>query len=543
MMKKPFAITLDIGSSLANKTGSWRTERPVYVDRLPPCNAQCPAGEDIQGWLFHAESGDYETAWRHLTRDNPFPAIMGRVCYHTCEGACNRGKLDAAVGINSVERFLGDEALRRGWTFDAPQTRSGKHVLIVGAGPSGMSAAYHLRRLGHRVTVKEAGPLVGGMMRFGIPKYRLPRDVLEAEMQRIVDMGVTLQLGTKVEHIADELKNEGFDAAFLAVGAHIAKRAFIPAKDSARILDAVAVLRSMEGEEQPMLGRRVVVYGGGNTAIDVARTAKRLGATEAVIVYRRTRERMPAHDFEVEEALQEGVMVKWLSTIKGAAGDALTIEKMELDAKGNPQPTGEFETLEADSLVLALGQDVDLSPLEGVPGLVMKDGVVQVDAVTMMTGHPGIFAGGDMVPADRNVTVAVGHGKKAARQIDAWLRMRPAEVTPKHESATFERLNPWYYSDAPKTVRPQLDIARRTSSFDEVQGGLTEDNALFEARRCLSCGNCFECDNCYGVCPDNAVIKLGPGKRFQFNLDYCKGCGICASECPCGAIEMVPESI
>jgi NADPH-dependent glutamate synthase beta subunit-like oxidoreductase len=543
MMKKPFAITLDIGSSLANKTGSWRTERPVYVDRLPPCNAQCPAGEDIQGWLFHAESGDYETAWRHLTRENPFPAVMGRVCYHTCEGACNRGKLDAAVGINSVERFLGDEALKRGWKFEAPKTESGKHVLIVGAGPSGMSAAYHLRRLGHRVTVKEAGPLVGGMMRFGIPKYRLPRDVLDAEMQRIVDMGVALQLGTKVEHIADELKNEGFDAAFLAVGAHIAKRAFIPAKDSARILDAVAVLRSMEGEEQPMLGRRVVVYGGGNTAIDVARTAKRLGATEAVIVYRRTRERMPAHDFEVEEALQEGVMVKWLSTIKGAAGDALTIEKMKLDEKGNPQPTGEFETLEADSLVLALGQDVDLSPLEGVAGLTMKDGVVQVDPLTMMTGHPGIFAGGDMVPAERNVTVAVGHGKKAARQIDAWLRMRPADVPAKHESATFERLNPWYYSDAPKTVRPQLDIARRTSSFDEVQGGLTEDNALFEARRCLSCGNCFECDNCYGVCPDNAVIKLGPGKRFQFNLDYCKGCGICASECPCGAIEMVPESI
>jgi NADPH-dependent glutamate synthase beta subunit-like oxidoreductase len=542
MMKKPFAITLDIGSSLANKTGSWRTERPVYVDRLPPCNAQCPAGEDIQGWLFHAESGDYETAWRHLTRENPFPAVMGRVCYHTCEGACNRGKLDAAVGINSVERFLGDEALKRGWKFEAPKTESGKHVLIVGAGPSGMSAAYHLRRLGHRVTVKEAGPLVGGMMRFGIPKYRLPRDVLDAEMQRIVDMGVTLQLGTKVEHIADELK-QGFDAAFLAVGAHIAKRAFIPAKDSARILDAVAVLRSMEGEEQPMLGRRVVVYGGGNTAIDVARTAKRLGATEAVIVYRRTRERMPAHDFEVEEALQEGVMVKWLSTIKGAAAGALTIEKMELDEKGNPQPTGEFETLEADSLVLALGQDVDLSPLEGVPGLTMKDGVVQVDPVTMMTGHPGIFAGGDMVPAERNVTVAVGHGKKAARQIDAWLRMRKVEPPAKHESATFERLNPWYYSDAPKTVRPQLDIARRTSSFDEVQGGLTEDNALFEARRCLSCGNCFECDNCYGVCPDNAVIKLGPGKRFQFNLDYCKGCGICASECPCGAIEMVPESI
>ena len=542
-MQKPFAITLDPGSSLANKTGTWRTERPVYVDRLPPCNAQCPAGEDIQGWLFHAESGDYESAWHHLTRDNPFPAIMGRVCYHTCEGACNRGKIDAAVGINSVERFLGDEALKRGWQFKAPQQESGKHVLVVGAGPSGMSAAYHLRRMGHRVTVKEAGPLLGGMMRFGIPKYRLPRDVLETEMQRVIAMGVRVELNARVANIVDSMREGAFDAAFLAVGAHIAKRAFIPAKDSSRILDAVAVLRSMEGEDKPMLGRRVVVYGGGNTAIDVARTAKRLGATEAIIVYRRTRERMPAHDFEVEEALQEGVMVKWLSTIRQAGEGALTIEKMVLDEKGNPQPTGELETLAADSLVLALGQDVDLSLLEGVPGLDIKDGVVQVDPATLMTGHPGLFAGGDMVPAERNVTVAVGHGKKAARHIDAWLRGVVPEVAVKHAPATFERINAWYYSDAPKTVRPQLEIARRTSSFDEVQGGLTEDNALFEARRCLSCGNCFECDNCYGVCPDNAVIKLGAGNRFQFNYDYCKGCGVCAAECPCGAIEMVPETV
>jgi 2-oxoacid:acceptor oxidoreductase delta subunit (pyruvate/2-ketoisovalerate family) len=540
---KPFAITLDPGSSLANKTGSWRTERPVYVDRLPPCNAQCPAGEDIQGWLYHAEGGNYEAAWRHLTRDNPFPAIMGRVCYHSCEEVCNRAKLDDAVGINSVERFLGDEALKRGWRFEPAVRESGRHVLVVGAGPSGMSAAYHLRRVGHRVTVKEAGPMLGGMMRFGIPKYRLPRDVLDAEMRRIVDMGVDVELDTKVGCIADAMRIGAFDAAFLAVGAHIAKRAYIPAKDSSRILDAVAVLRSMEGEDKPMLGRRVVVYGGGNTAIDVARTARRLGATEAIIVYRRNRERMPAHDLEVEEALQEGVMVKWLSTITQAGGDALTIERMKLDASGNPQPTGEFETLEADSLVLALGQDVDLSLLEGVDGLQVKDGVVQIDPATMMTGYPGLFAGGDMVPAERNVTVAVGHGKKAARHIDAWLRGSRVETPPKHASATFERLNPWYYSDAPKTVRPQLEIARRTSSFDEVQGGLTEENALFEARRCLSCGNCFECDNCYGVCPDNAVIKLGPGKRFAFNYDYCKGCGICVAECPCGAIEMVPESV
>ena len=539
-MQKPFAITLDVGSSLANHTGSWRTERPVYLHRLPPCNQECPAGEDIQGWLFHAESGDYETAWRHLVRDNPFPAVMGRVCYHTCESQCNRGRIDAPVGINSVERFLGDEAIRQGWKFDAPAASSGKHVLVVGAGPSGLSAAYHLARLGHRVTVHEAGLKPGGMMRFGIPKYRLPRDVLDAEVQRIVELGVRIEFGSKVEDILAQMQQSGFDAAFLAVGAHIAKRAFIPAGDSAKVLDAISVLRSMEGAGPPMLGRRVVVYGGGNTAIDMARTAKRLGATEAVIVYRRTREKMPAHDFEVEEALVEGVMIKWLSTIRQAGDGAITVEKMALDDQGFPQPTGEFETLAADSLVLALGQDVDLSLLDDVPGLQIADGVVQVDH-RMMTGHAGIFAGGDMVPAERNVTIGIGHGKKAARQIDAWLRGSEHEAAPKHAVARFETLNPWYYADAPKTVRPRLDIIRRRSTFEEVQGGLDEGNALYEARRCLSCGNCFECDNCYGVCPDNAVVKLGPGKGFEFNYDYCKGCGICVSECPCGAIEMVPE--
>ena len=540
-MDKPFAITLDPGSSLANHTGSWRTERPVYVDRLPPCNNQCPAGEDIQGWLFHAESGNYEKAWQHLTKDNPFPAIMGRVCYHSCESVCNRAKIDSAVGINSVERFLGDEAIKRKWKLSQTAAETGKHVLIVGAGPSGMSAAYHLRRFGHRVTVYDAGPFMGGMMRFGIPKYRLPRDVLDAEMQRVVDLGVEVKLNSKVDNLLETMESGKFDAAFLAVGAHIGKRAFIPAGAVSKIVDAISVLRSMENEEKPMLGRRVIVYGGGNTAIDVARTAKRMGA-EPIIVYRRNREKAPAQDFEIEEAMQEGVMIKWLSTIKEAGDANITIEKMELDDTGFPQPTGEFETLEADSVVLALGQDVDLGLLDGVPGLVVADGVVTVDP-NMMTGHAGIFAGGDMVPADRNITIAVGHGKKAARNIDAWLRGTSYIAPPKHAVANFESLNTWYYADAPKTVRPMLDIIRRRSTFEEVQGGLDESTALFEARRCLSCGNCFECDNCYGVCPDNAVIKLGPGNRFKFNLDYCKGCGMCVAECPCGAITMEPENI
>jgi 2-oxoacid:acceptor oxidoreductase delta subunit (pyruvate/2-ketoisovalerate family) len=545
MSRKPFAITLDVGSSLANKTGSWRTERAVYVDRLPPCNHACPAGENIQQWLYDAEEGGegYVRAWRGIMEDNPFPAVMGRVCYHPCETACNRGQLDETVGINSVERFLGDEAIERGWRVDVLGEPTGKRVLVVGAGPSGLSAAFHLARLGHEVAVFDAGPLPGGMMRFGIPRYRLPRHVLDAEIQRILDLGVRLELNRKVTSIQETMQEEGFDAVFLAVGAHLGKRAYIPAGSAAHVLDAVSLLRSMEGEETPLLGRRVVVYGGGNTAIDAARTAKRLGAEEAIIVYRRTREHMPAHDLEVEEAKAEGILMKWLSTIKRADGGKLMVEKMELDETGFPQPTGELEELEADSLVLALGQETDLSLLDGVPGLEVEDGVVKVGP-DMMTGCPGIFAGGDMVPAERTVTVAAGHGKKAARHIDAWLRRGAYVPAPKHELASFDLLNTWYYSDAPRTVQPQLELARRQSTFDEVVGGLDESNALYEARRCLSCGNCFSCDNCYGVCPDNAVIKLGePGERYAIDYDFCKGCGLCVAECPSGAIEMVPETI
>ncbi|HYS36194.1 MAG TPA: NAD(P)-binding protein, partial [Pseudonocardiaceae bacterium] len=461
---EPFAITLDVGSSLANKTGSWRTERPVYLDLLPPCNQACPAGENIQRWLFHAEERGYEAAWRQVTADNPFPAVMGRVCYRPCETACNRAQLDEAVGINSVEGFLGDEAIRQGWTVPVPERRSGRRVLVVGAGPAGLSAAYHLTLLGHDVTVRDSGAVAGGMMRYGIPAYRLPRAVLDAEIARIADMGVRMEFGQTVTDVLSAKRDGGFDAVFLAVGAQIGRRAYIPAGDSARILDAVSVLHDVASDQPPMLGRRVVVYGGGNTALDAARTAKRLGATDALVVYRRTRDRMPAHDSEVTEALAEGVRVKWLSTITYAGTDTVTVEKMRLDESGFPQPTGEFEELAADSVVLALGQQADLSLVTGMADIEQRDGVVATGP-TMMTGHPGIFAGGDMVPAERTVTVAIGHGRKAAAAIDAWLRCTGYAPPPVRPLADFDRLNPWYYCDAPPTVRPQLELARRTSTF------------------------------------------------------------------------------
>lgn len=533
----PWAVTLNVGSSLANETGSWRTERPVYVSMLPPCNKACPAGENVQAWLYHAEEGDYEAAWREIMVNNPLPATMGRVCYHPCQTACNRGQMDEAVGINAIERFLGDKAIAEGWNVTIDAAPTGKHVLVVGAGPSGLSAAYHLRRLGHEVTVKEAGPMAGGMMRFGIPKYRLPREVLDAEIKRIEDLGVRFEFNAKVENVDDVA--DDFDAVFLAVGAHVGRHADIPAGASAKVMDAVQMLAEMEGEEKPMVGRKVVIYGGGNTAIDAARTAKRLGAEEAVIVYRRNRDRMPAHDSEVREAEEEGVMMRWLSTIKHIDGGKLTVEKMELDENGFPQPTGEFEELGADSVVMALGQESDLGLVERARDIEIEKGVVQVNS-QMMTGRHGVFAGGDMVPSERTVTVAIGHGKKAARYIDAFLHGTEYHKPPVTGDAIYDRLTNWYYADAPHRVRAKIESARRSSTFDEVVQGLDQESALFEARRCMSCGNCFGCDNCFGVCPDNAIKKIKPGE-YEFKYDYCKGCGICAEECPCGSILMIPE--
>ena len=541
-MRKPFAITLDVGSSLANHTGAWRSERPEYVERLPPCSHACPAGEQVQRWLYLAEEGRYRAAWETIMQDNPLPAIMGRACYHTCETACNRAQLDAPVSIHAVERFLGDLAIDEGWPAPPAAPPTGRRVLVVGAGPSGLSAAYHLARLGHAVVVQEAGPAAGGMMRFGIPKYHLPREVLDAEVRRILDLGVELRLSAPVEDLERTIADGGFDACFAAVGAHLANRVAIPTADAGRIVDALALLGAeARGEEAPRIGRRVVVYGGGNTAMDAARTARRLGAEETVVVYRRTREQMPAHAFELEEALEEGVTVRWLRTITAADAAGITVERMALDAKGWPQPTGEFERIEADSVVLALGQSADLGVLARVPGVrTTPDGRIEVGA-DLMTGRAGLFCGGDVVPAERTVTVAVGHGRRAARAIDAWLRQaRDAEPAPA-ELATFDRLNTWYYTDADRSVQPALDALRRRDTFDEVHGGLDATTALYEARRCLSCGSCFECDNCFGVCPDNAIVKLGPGRGFRIDYDYCKGCGLCAAECPCGAIRMVPE--
>ncbi len=395
-----------------SRAGPVRDERPVYVDLLPPCNAGCPAGENIQGWLAHVQAGEHERAWRVLVADNPFAAIHGRVCYHPCESVCNRANLDSAVSIHAVERFLGDLALERGWRYDPPVVRSGKRVLVIGAGPSGLSAAYHLARLGHEVEIRDAGAEPGGMMRYGIPAYRMPRDVLGGEIERIAALGVRFTTDHRVTDLEAERSEGRFDAVFVAVGAHLSKRVDIPAVDAGPMVDAVSFLRGVASGERPVIGRRVAVYGGGNTAMDAARVARRLGAEEALIVYRRTREQMPAHEEEAQDAEREGVRINWLRTIKAFEGPELQVELMELDESGFPQPTGRFETLAADTVILALGQETDTAFLRGVPGVEFdRDGTVRVSRVA-----------DDRMP--RRVR-GRGHGAERAHG-DGWRRPRQA---------------------------------------------------------------------------------------------------------------------
>lgn len=515
---------------------------PIYLDRLPPCNNACPAGENIQEWLRLVKAGEEEAAWRELTKANPFPAIHGRVCYHPCEASCNREELDGAVSIHSVERYLGDLALEKGWQFEKPRFSSGRKVLVIGAGPSGLSAACQLARMGHAVEIRDSSPVPGGMMRYGIPEYRLPRNVLDAEIDRLVQLGVRITTDYTVKDLLAEQAEGGFEAVFVAIGAHLSKRIDIPNRDASKIVDAVTFLRDVASGERPLIGRKVAVYGGGNTAMDAARVARRLGAEESIIVYRRTEAQMPAHAEEKEGALAEGVKMNWLRTISSVDESDLTVEIMEIDEAGKARGTGRYEKLEADTVILALGQETDSNFLRRIPGMRFDHDVVQVDPRTLMTDVPGIFAGGDAVPSDRTVTIGVGHGKRAARQIDAWLVGRESAERPKHDLASFDKLNLWYFGDARRNTQPELEADDRVTDFDEIVGGLTDEHAHTEAARCLSCGNCFECDGCLGSCPEDAVIKLGKGDRYRYDYNKCTGCATCYEQCPVGAIDMIEEA-
>ena len=468
-MEHPFAISLDVGTSLANQTGSWRTSRPVYVDRLPPCNNACPAGENIQDWLYHAESGDYETAWRTLDAGQSAAGGDGPGLLSPLRNRLQSRADRPAVGINSVERFLGDEAIEQGLEICTPRRETGKRVLVVGAGPSGLSAAYHLRALGPCGQDPRGRPYAGRHDAFRHSEVS-PAARHARRRNRSASSISASSWSSMPKSTASSTRMQAgrFDAAFLAVGAHIAKRAYIPAGEAAKILDAVTVLRSMEGEDKPLLGRRVVVYGGGNTALDAARTAKRLGATEAIIVYRRTRDRMPAHDFEVEEALEEGIMIKWLSTIKRMDEGMLTVEKMAARRQG--LSAADRRIRDAGSRLAGAGA----RPGRGFGAARRRarpwtsrtawcrsrqhDDRLRRDLRRRRHGSVRTHRDGRGRPRQEG---RAPHRRVAERRV-----YQPAE---KHELAGFDKLNAWYYADAPKTVRPCWNLRAGKATFDEVR--------------------------------------------------------------------------
>ena len=520
-------------------TGHLRSRIPIYVDFMPPCNSACPAGENIQAWLDHAQRGDYKSAFQQILQDNPFPAIMGRICVHPCETGCNRTHIDKTVSIHAIERYIGDIAIEENWQHEFEIVPTNKKVLIVGAGPAGLTTAWHLAKMGHSIEVAEAAPFAGGLLEFGIPEYRLPKNILHAEIKRIESIGVKINLNHPVKDILEEKKLGNFDAVFLGIGAHISKKEPFNFDQSIPILDAFQFLKIFHQGLVQIDGAKVIIYGGGKLAMYLSRVVKRLGA-EPTILYSGDRKLMPAYDFEADDAIAEGVEIKFLRRIQSIKNKICTVEIMKVE-KREAVGTSEFETYNLDSLILALGQEVDNSFLKNIAGIVFKEDGTPIINNERMTGHDGIFAGGDIIPGERSATIAIGHGKKAAKYIDAYLKGEPFQKPPKHPTAAYKRLHMWYKTEAPQKEQEKLEPAIAIKSFEEVIGGLPENEVRYEAQRCLSCGNCFECDGCFGACPEDAIIKLGKGNRYKFNYDACTGCSICFEQCPCHAIEMIPE--
>ncbi len=526
----------------ADGTGPLRKQRPLYVDFMPPCNSACPAGENIQAWLSFAQAGDYFSAFQTMLEDNPFPAIMGRVCVKPCETGCNRNHIDTTVNIHAVERFIGDEAIRQQWPVQFKSASSGKKVMVVGAGPSGLSAAWHLVRMGHSVTVYEAGTHAGGLLWTGIPDYRLPKDILDFEISRIVKAGVKIELNHKVQDLMQEKEAGGFDAVYLGIGAGLIHQEQIEDDASVYITDAFGFFNEARSNPSPFMSKKVVIYGGGKLALYLARMIKRFGS-EATVYFAGDKKLMPAYDYETEDALAEGVDVQLLKSIKSISKNTLTLEQMKVE-KGKAVGCNEFETIQADVLIVANKQETDSGFLRALNGMVIhEDGTIKTDT-QRMTGCTGVFAGGDMLPGEnRSATIAIGHGKKAAKYIDAFLRGESYQKPEKHPTAGYRKLHMWYKTDAPQKEQDKLSPGIAIQNFDEINAGLPEKEARYEAQRCLSCGNCFECDGCFGACPEDAIIKLGAGNRYKFNYDACTGCAVCYEQCPCHAIEMIPEPV
>jgi len=569
-------LPMTLGTTLVNKTGSWRYIRPLYVDKTPPCNHNCPAGSDVVGYLALIREGKYKEAWELIKQENPFPGVCGRVCPHPCESECNRGELGGAIAIHTLERFLADWAVsnneERGMSNEAPDSSLGK-VAVIGSGPAGLSCAYHLARLGYPVTVFEALPVAGGMMRVGIPEYRLPREVLDREIADIEALGVKIKTNTRVGDNVKLSDLEDYQALFIGVGLQKSRKLNVPGEDAEGVIHGLEFLKKVNLGEEVQVGASVAVIGGGNTAIDAARTALRLGS-EVTILYRRSRAEMPAIAEEIEEALAEGISIRYLAAPSRILTEDGRVSKLECikmrlgepDESGRRRPIpieGSEFTIEVDTVIPAVAQELENGSwklevgswrpaLSLAEGLEVEQGRIVIDEAGLTTGE-GVFAGGDVATPFGTVAHAVGSGKRAALAIDQYLRGEelagfppldeavqavPKDVDP--DVVRFEDLNLAYFEELERTEQPQKTVEERVRGFEEVNLGFGEEEAQAEAERCFSCGTCNLCDTCLIFCPDVAIARVDH-KGYEVNYDYCKGCGICAEECPRYAISIEEE--
>jgi 2-oxoacid:acceptor oxidoreductase delta subunit (pyruvate/2-ketoisovalerate family) len=565
---------ISTGSMTWNKTGSWRYLRPRFDNKTSPCNEGCPAGQDIEGAMVLIGKGKVLEAWELFKEENPFPAICGRVCFHPCESSCNRKDFDEAVSINALERFMADTASRQGRRLSFKREKRKEKIAVIGSGPAGLTCAYHLARMGYGVTVFEAFPVLGGMLRVGIPEYRLPKKVLEEEIDQILELGVKVEINARLgeDFLLSDLKE--YSAAFLAMGNHRSKSLGIPGEDAAGLMSGLEFLRDVSLGKEVALGKRVAVIGGGNTAFDAARSALRLGA-KPIILYRRTREEMPAFPGEILEAEEEGIEISYLVSPERLIAENGKISRLEClknrlgpaDEDGRRRPVaikGSNFFLEVDQVIAAIGEDADLAALPKRIGL--KQNVIVTDE-RGGTKQKGVFAGGDIIQQPRTVVHAIGSGKRAAIFIDCFLKgekweglfdglrigergglsmkrylQEESERVPlSSKTVRLKDLNLDYFEYKKRQKMVKAPMTKRLGSFEEVNLALSEETAREEANRCFNCGVCNLCDNCYIFCPDVAILKQGEDGPNVIDYDHCKGCGICVEECPRDALVMEEE--
>ncbi len=565
-------ISISYGNMDWNKTGAWRAQRPFYEDKTPPCSAACPVGNDIVAFIQKITEGDFEGAWKLIKEENPFPGVCGRVCFHPCESKCNRGVYDEPVAVHALERFISDYASTLNRKIErAPGVKKGK-IAVIGSGPAGMSCAYHLVKLHYEVTVFESSSSAGGMLRIGIPSYRLPRDVLDRELSEIQASGVEIRTGIPFGENLNLEDLKDYQAAFIATGAHRGRGLNIPGEKGKSVYGGLDLLRKINLSKKVKLSDKIAIIGGGNTAIDVARSVIRLGK-KATILYRRSKEEMPAFEDEMLQAFEEGVKIRYLvHPIRVQQKDTvkrLECLRMELGGKDEsgrrrpiPIPNSNF-FIEADTIIIAAGEEIEVSILP--KGIEKRDGIIlaQRDG---STGIKGVFAGGDLTSNQRTVAHAIGSGKRAALAINCYLQgkdtegairqiligegpslsifrhLHPEERRMNPHVVTFEELNTDYFEPSARHEEHRAPAKKRIKGFGEVTSTLAESIALEEAERCFSCGTCNGCENCYVFCPDASIMKTEEILSHQVDYDFCKGCGICFSECPRGDISLQEEA-